>query len=153
MYFTDMESTMIDEPDEATKNRLVLAWKLIIEQFYDKSKSVSSTEGPGISIFRFLRTGTNKSNCTYFYAEKDGPVWKMIMSESPDGRIMQNSYDSSKHILICVQIPLGIHGDDTTGTMKLFDIDSGKEISEAPEKDHVTKISEDTSSGIHRRKP
>lgn len=141
---------MGDEIDEATKNRVAMAWNLIRQQYYEKSKTVASEEGPGISIFRFLRETNRDHNCTYFYAAKDEIIWKMIMSQSPDGEVVEKLYDHDKHVLVSVQIPLGIHGDDTIGTMKLYDRHTGEELVlsiQDSEGNHIEKSKE-----MHLRK-
>jgi hypothetical protein len=111
--------------DEPTQNRIDLAWKCILDQFFDMSKTNSQKEGPGLNIFKFLRSPKNdKSNCEYIYAEKDGRLWKDIIDVSPYGERIQKIYDASSMFIICVHIPLSINLDKTVGNIKLFNIET-----------------------------
>jgi hypothetical protein len=123
------ENEIISELDESTQNRIDLAWKCILDQFFDISKTNSQKEGPGVNIFKFLRTPKNdKSNCEYLYAEKDGLLWKDIISFSPYGETIQTVYDSINMVAICVHIPLSVNIDKTVGNIKLFNIETKEEI-------------------------
>jgi len=123
-----MTSNQEKTTDNIDDKKIDLAWKLVLDQFFEKVKKDSIEEGPGISIFRFLRTKREDDcNCRYFYTTKDGPVGKHIIGNS-DFKSKIDGYDNTKHVIICVQIPLGFLGDETIGNAKIFDAETKKEI-------------------------
>jgi len=159
------ENDIKDEPDETTKNRISLAWKCILEQYFECAKKTSMEEGPGISIFKFLRTPrVDGSNCQYLYTEKDGYMWKDVINFSPEGEKIQEIYDPVTMVAICIHVPLGIYGEKTIGNLKLFHRESEQEITtlkpvEENEKSEckntrtdIFSESEDCKFGLRKRK-
>jgi hypothetical protein len=124
-----MDKTKSIELDEVSQNRINLAWICILDQFFETSEKNSEKEGPGVNIFKFLRSPKNdKSNCEYIYAEKDGFLWKDIISVSPYGENIQKIYDPTYMIVICVHIPLSLNSDKTIGNIKVFDKKTKEEV-------------------------
>ena len=89
-------------------------------------------EGKGISIFKFLKKKEGDSNCHYFYSKSDTSTWDIIISKSIDGEKIAEKYDPDSMVLICVQVPINNHliqDDETSGNIRLFYIDTKKEVS------------------------
>ena len=145
-----------DTDATSTKNRVEVAWKLILEQYFEHAKKVAAQEGAGISVFRLLRAPKKDVfNCEYYYAEKDGKMWNMLFSFSPDGKFLLEKYDSTRTLAICVQIPVGVSGNSTSGNIRLFSIDTGKEI-DLEEETVIEEIEKMTlqdkpAGGVHKR--
>ena len=123
--------------ENTTQNNMVLAWKLILDQYFQHVKKIAMEEGAGISLFCFLRTSKkNGSNCTYYYSGKNDAMWDTLINLSPDGKEIAAKYDSNSMVCICVQVPKGTttrrdspsSGFNTIGNIKLFSIDTGKEV-------------------------
>jgi hypothetical protein len=141
-----LSMTDSEEIDEITRHRVELAWSLILDQYFDHTLKASEKEGPGIGIFRLLRTSRASSmesdsssgdsgkrfNCHYLYAERDTEPWRFLLQSSPHGEHLSSLYDPSRMLMICVQIPLGPQGSETTGNIRLFDITTRQEITESP---------------------
>ena len=144
----------MDEIDETTKKRVELGWKCILDQYFEHTKKISLEEGPGVSIFKFLRSPEKDgSNCKYLFSEEGGYMWKDLIESSPEGKKMQELYDPVSTVLICVHVPLGESGDGTIGNLKLFDKDTKTEISDGGSSDKTLKIAEELNEnlGLHKR--
>ena len=144
--------------EATTQNRITTAWECILEQHFALAKKVTNEEGEGLNIFKLLRAPEKENyNCQYFYTEKNSPAWKKIFSLCSEGDRVLEIYDQTSMILICIQVPLGEEGNNTTGNMRLFDIETGAEvsllktadISKELEKLDVNDIQ--LSNGIHKR--
>ena len=122
--------------DPLTVERLQRAWTSILAQYWKKAVDISQTEGPGISMFRMLRNlSKGIFNSEYYYAEKDGNVWKCIMEHTPDREAINKLYDPAKHALIMVAVPIGDDAtlrdaarNDTCQNIRLFDRQTMVEI-------------------------
>ena len=159
MDTTQEKSVDIEELDQLTKNRIARAWKCTLDQCFEKSKTTSEKEGPGLSIFKFLRSTKRDSNCHYLYTEKNGLMWKSIMDISPEGGKIQELYDPTTMTIICVKVPIGLQGDKLIGNVKLFDSESKKEIDtssdplqETESKPEENKEYPTENLGLHQRK-
>ena len=148
------ENEVQNESDRNTENRVILAWKCIMEQYFERAKTTAMEEGPGMSIFKFLRLPKNDgSNCQYLYTEKDGPMWKSIIDFSSDGEKLHEIYDPAIMVAICVHVPLGTHGDRTIGNFKLFHRDSEKEITLISSLDVTPSDNNKERDDNHHRSP
>ena len=128
----------------ADEIRLNNALDAITEQYTEKAVSVAGEEGPGISLFRFLpNLRKGKFNCDYFYARQSEYAYKKIMEWSPYGKLIEDTYDPNTMFLICVQIPTE-EEDGTTGNIRIFDVDSRKEIEFESKDDEL--VNKDVSS-------
>lgn len=113
--------------DDVTERRVKVAWEAILKQHFSYVKQVIEEEGPGLSIFRFLRSPKQDgSNCQFLYAEHGGTVWDEILKLSPNGEKVGTTYDPTCHAAICVQVPLGSHGGLTAGDLRLLDLEGEK---------------------------
>ena len=140
------------ELDEVTKNRIDIAWKCILSQYLGYAKNISMEEGPGMSVFKFLRKPMeDNSNCQYLYTEKDGDMWKEIINFSPLGKKLQESYDPVTMIAICVHVPVGTYGGQTIGSLRLFHRESYEEITTV-EKTEEYKQDDNTDNNFGIRK-
>lgn len=109
--------------------KLNQAWNVILDQYRSKAEETSKKEGSGISMFRMLlKQKSNGSNCDFYYVEKDGPVWKMIMEKSPDKLKIEKLYNPDETYLIMVAIPENDSMIDTIQNIRLFKFDSHEEI-------------------------
>jgi len=112
----------------ADKRRVDDAWKAIIDQYLKKAETVAREEGPGISLFRFLRHLRREVfNCDFFYAGREDAAWSKIMEWSPYGRLIQGTYDPDKMFLVCIQVPIE-DSDSTTGNIRAFEFETRREI-------------------------
>jgi len=116
--------------DDVQIKKLRRGWECIITQYFDLACDNAMKEGKGISIFRFLKKNEGDSNCHYFYSKSDTNTWNTIVNSSLYSKKLLEKYDSNSMIMICVQVPVGnsISGDETNGNIKIFSIDTKKEI-------------------------
>lgn len=123
--------------DDEFLKKLERGWKCILEQCFEMACENSMKEGKGISIFKFLKRKEDNNNCHYFYTKSDSITWDTIISNSPDGKSILEKYDPDSMVLICVQVPTDslFPNDETNGNIKLFYIDSKKEVSTKNKKD------------------
>jgi len=119
-----------EEPSKEFLEKLERGWKCILEQCFQLACENSMKEGKGMSIFKFLKRKDNESNCHYFYTKSESSTWDIIISKSPNGKSILEKYDPDSMILICVQIPIDslFPNEETNGNIKLFYIDSKKEV-------------------------
>jgi hypothetical protein len=141
---------------QSVQGKLERGWECIINQFFDKMKESVLMEGPGMSIFKFLRTPTKEgSNCHYFFFEKEGSEWNSLLSYPQNKEVMER-YDPGKNIIVCVQVPIGVYGSDTEGDIRLLDLESKSFIiSEVKVEEDEKPISEEEGIekfGLRRRK-
>lgn len=142
--------------DEVTKNRIDVAWKCVLSQYLDYAKNISMEEGPGMSVFKFLRKPKeDNSNCQYLYTEKDGDMWKEIINFSPLGEKLQEFYNPVSMIAICVHVPIGTYGEQTIGNFRLFHRESHEEITTVERTDEHQEYewddNPDKDCGIRKR--
>jgi hypothetical protein len=118
-----------DIVDDVYLRKLELAWKCVMEQCFDIARNSSMEEGEGISIFKFLKK-TEGCNCHYFYSKAHGTTWDTILSSASEYKNIAKKYDHNSMVMICVQVPVSetLCEDETRGNIKLFSIDTKKEI-------------------------
>ena len=132
-------------------DNLEKAWSLITDQYFEYTKN--SCRGSGLHIFRMLRSSkSDGSNCEYYFAQEDGEVWKDVLNNSPEKRAIINKYNPSLSLLISVQVPTGISGDNTIGDVRLFSFETGIEIFLEDESDEDDLVIAESSNGLRKRK-
>lgn len=126
----EKDDCTITESELKTIQRLKNAWSCILTpEYLDQCKTSASTEGNGMSVFRFLRPSSSVThNCEYFYAEKDSMPWDMLFYHFENKETLLQKYDSSSMFMVCVSIPQYEAGDDTIQEIKLFSNYDGSEI-------------------------
>ena len=140
--------------DKITENRIKKGWDCILQQFFEYSKKNSIEQGPGINMFKFLRSSRDeKNNCQYLYAEKGGYMWEDIINSSPDKEFFQKKYNPVIMVAICVHVPIGDNGDKTVGNLRLFDINTKEEFSLSMDKKKEDKkyTSSKDDCGLRKR--
>lgn len=133
-----------EEPQKLQKT-----WRLVVDQFFDHSLKIAESEGPGVSIFNFLKDEKNGSNCEYFYSLEKEEVWCNLLNSSPDGKLITENYNPDTMLCICVQIPVP-DSSDTIGTLRLFDKSTRKEVELVH--DDKSENGCDASSSLRHRK-
>lgn len=117
-------------------DKLEVAWKLILDQYSDKAKSIAKQEGPGVSIFRLLKkprycegSVPNKEyNCEYYYAERGGNMWNDILKLSTKHTEIEAVYNPDTMVVIMVQIPTDAIHDDTFGNIRVLTCDTMTDV-------------------------
>lgn len=141
--------------DDFYLKKLERGWNCVLEQCFDLVCENSMKEGKGISIFKFLKKKEGESNCHYFYSKSDTCTWDTIFSEISYGKKLLELYDPDSMVLICVQVPTNDHliqDDETSGNVKLFYIDTKKEVPIEDEESKSKKSSSSSNSeGLRKR--
>lgn len=110
--------------------KLNKGWECILDQYFNFACEQSMKEGKGISMFRFLKK-TEGCNCHYFYIKSENTTWNSIISSSPNSSLILEKYDPDSMVLLCVQVPSSttLLDEESSGTIRLFYIDTKKEVS------------------------
>nr|QBK84753.1 MAG: uncharacterized protein LCDPAC01_02340 [Pithovirus LCDPAC01] len=134
--------------DKETIIRLKRAWKCILKQYEPHAEEMSKTKGSGINIYKMLRVPRQGFNCEYYFAEYKGVMWNNLMNYYPEGKKVHNLYNAMSMYVICIQVPLGVQGNKTTSSIKLFNFFTHKEVS----LENFVAIPEKDNLGTHQRK-
>lgn len=108
-------------------SEIAQAWPLIEAQHLDVAINAAREEGPGISIFRLLKSPKEGGvNCEYMFAGKGGKGWDIFTQSSSEWTQLETIYDPDKHALIGLHV---VNEDGiSTGQNRLYDMDTRKEV-------------------------
>lgn len=111
-------------------SRLKLAWECILPQFGEMACEASKSEGPGMSIFRMLKsTNPSGSNCEFYYCAVGSVPYNDMLSHSPLSKAIKQKYNSSTHYMIAVCVPTSEIGvENIIVQIRLFDMITNKEV-------------------------
>ena len=151
-----MSNTIETPQEDVCEDRALLehAWNRILEQHFDLAKRNQLENGPGMSIFRFLRVteADQTKNCEYYYAAKNQNIWNRLLTEyCPEGDFVQSTYHPDENVVICVQVPVGLSGHTTFGNIRLFSFDGEEVAPQVEDEDFEVNIPPTFEEGIHKR--